>query len=185
MSQDDQQIRRATVADAARIAQMHVESWRETYSGIVPEEILAALSVPRRTLAWESILRDPASNEDSAVYLKEVGCTVAGFGACSEQRDSDLKVRGFDGEIGAIYVLRCFQKQGIGRSLMKELAIDLSERGSRGIALWVLSENARARRFYEKCGGKLIGERKDIRGQVILTEVAYGWRDIEVLQERI
>jgi ribosomal protein S18 acetylase RimI-like enzyme len=77
---------------------------------------------------------------------------VAGFGACSEQRDSDLKERGFDGEIGAIYVLRCFQEQWIGRSLMKELTIDLSGRGSRGIALWVLNENARARRFHEKCG---------------------------------
>jgi len=170
MSQDDRHIRRATVADAPRIAQMHVESWLETYTGIVPQEILAALSVPRRTLAWESILRDPVGNDDSVVYLKEIGCVVAAFGACSEQRDSDLKARGFDGEIGAIYVLRCFQKQGIGCSLMKELAIDLSGRGSRGIALWVLKENARARRFYEKCGGELIGERKDVRGAVILTK---------------
>ena len=185
MSQDDRQIRRARVADAPRIAQMHVESWLETYTGIVPEEILAALSVPRRTLAWESILRDPAGHDDSVVYLKEMGCVVAGFGACSGQRDTDLKVRGFDGEIGAIYVLRCFQKQGIGRTLMKELAADLIGRGSRGIALWVLNENTRARRFYEKCGGELIGERKDVRGSVILTEVAYGWRDIKVLQERI
>ena len=69
MSQDDRQIRRATVADAPRIAQMHVESWLETYTGIVPQEILAALSVPRRTLAWESILRDPAGHDDSVVYL--------------------------------------------------------------------------------------------------------------------
>jgi ribosomal protein S18 acetylase RimI-like enzyme len=164
---------------------MHVESWLETYTGIVPEEVLATLSVQRRTLAWESILRDPAGHADSVVYLKEMGCVVAGFGACGEQRDSDLKARGFDGEIGAIYVLRCFQKQGIGRALMKELAIDLSERGSRGIALWVLTKNSRARRFYEKCGGELIGERRDGRGPVILTEVAYGWRDIKALQERI
>ena len=161
---------------------MHVESWLETYTGIIPEEILAALSVPRRTMAWERILGDPAGHDDSVVYLKEVGCVVAGFAACGEQRDSDLKASGFDGEIGAIYVLRCFQKQGIGRTLMKQLAADLIGRGSRGIALWVLNENTRARRFYEKCGGELIGERKDVRGSVILTEVAYGWRDIQVLQ---
>jgi ribosomal protein S18 acetylase RimI-like enzyme len=185
MSQVDQEIRKATVADAPRIAQMHVESWLETYTGIVPDVILAALSVPRRALAWESILREPTMHDGRVVYLKEIGEAVAGFGACSEQRDVDLKGHGFDGEIGAIYVLQRFQRQRIGRALMKALASDLIGRGFRGVALWVLKENARARHFYEKCGGEVIGERKDGRGQVVLTEVAYGWRDIKVLQERI
>jgi ribosomal protein S18 acetylase RimI-like enzyme len=185
MFQDDQAIRKATVADAPRVAQMHVESWLETYTGIVPDVILAALSVPRRTLAWESILRDPAMHDSSVVYLKEIGEAVAGFGACSEQRDVDLKGQGFDGEIGAIYVLQRFQRQRIGRALMKVLASDLIGRGFRGVALWVLNENAHARHFYEKCGGEVIGERKDVWGQVVLTEVAYGWRDIKVLQEHI
>jgi ribosomal protein S18 acetylase RimI-like enzyme len=185
MSQDDKEIRKATVADAPRIAQMHVESWLETYTGIVPDVILAALSVPRRTLAWESILRDPTMHDGSVVYLKEMVEAVAGFGACSEQRDVNLKGHGFDGEIGAIYVLQRFQRQSIGLALMKALASDLVGRGFRGVALWVLKENAHARHFYEKCGGEVIGERKDVRGHVVLTEVAYGWRDIKVLQEHI
>jgi ribosomal protein S18 acetylase RimI-like enzyme len=185
MPQVDQEIRKATVADAPRIAQMHVESWLETYTGIVPDVILAALSVPRRALAWESILREPTMHDGSVVYLKEIGEAVAGFGACSEQRDVDLKGEGFDGEIGAIYVLRRFQRQRIGRALIEALASDLIDRGFRSVALWVLKENAHARYFYEKCGGEVIGERKDVRGQVVLTEVAYGWRDIKRLQVRI
>ncbi len=185
MSQDDQAIRKATVADAPRVAQMHVESWLETYTGVVPDVILAALSVPRRTLAWESILRDPAMQDGNVVYLKEVGDAVAGFGACSEQRDVDLRGQGFDGEIGAIYVLKRFQRRRFGRALIEALASDLIGRGFRGVALWVLKENAHARHFYEKCGGEVIGERKDVRDQVVLTEVAYGWRDIRVLQEHV
>jgi ribosomal protein S18 acetylase RimI-like enzyme len=183
MSEDDQEIRKATVADAPRIALMHVKSWVETYTGIIPDEILAALSVPRRTLAWENILREPAKHDGSVVYLKEVKQTIAGFGACSQQRDVDLKSQGFDGEIGAIYVLQLFQRQGTGWALMSALSCDLGSRGFRGCALWVLRENAAARHFYEKCGGEVVGERKDIRGQVVLTEVAYGWRDIKVLQQ--
>jgi ribosomal protein S18 acetylase RimI-like enzyme len=185
MSQLDQKIRKATLADAPRIAQMHVESWLETYTGIVPDVILAALSVPRRTLAWESILRDPAMHDGSVVYLEEMGEAVAGFGSCSEQRDLHLKGDGFEGEIGSIYVLQRFQKQGIGRALMKALASDLIGRGFRGVALWVLKKNAHARHFYEKCGGEVIGERKAVRGQVVLTEVAFGWREIKVLQVHI
>jgi ribosomal protein S18 acetylase RimI-like enzyme len=151
--------------------------------GITPEEILAGLSVPRRTSAWEDILRDPAKHDGSAVYLKEVGEAIAGFGACSQQRDVDLKARGFDGEIGAIYVLQLFQRQGTGRALISALSCDLGDRGFRGCALWVLQENTPARHFYEKYGGEVVGERKDVRGQVVLTEVAYGWRDIKVLQQ--
>jgi hypothetical protein len=41
-------IRVAGVADAA-IAAMHVEAWRETFVGIVPVQVLAGLSVDRRT----------------------------------------------------------------------------------------------------------------------------------------
>jgi ribosomal protein S18 acetylase RimI-like enzyme len=182
MSQNDQEIRRAMITDAPRIARVHVKSWLETYTGIVPDEILAALSVSRRTLAWERILRDPINHDNSVVYLKVVGDVIAGFGACGEQRDVNLKGQGFDGEIGAIYVLQQFQRLGTGRALMRALADELVGRGSHGIALWVLRENTPARHFYEKCGGEIVGERKDVRGQAVLTEVAYGWRDINVLQ---
>ena len=123
-------------------------------------------------------------HDGSVVYLKEMG--RGSRGALERAvRDVDLKGHGFDGEIGAIYVLQRFQKQRIGRALMKALASDLIGRGFCGVALWVLKENAHARHFYEKCGDEVIGERKDVSGQVVLTEVAYGWRDIKVLQAHI
>ena len=43
-------IRVAEVADAAAIAAVHVEAWRETYVGIVPVQVLAGLSVDRHGL---------------------------------------------------------------------------------------------------------------------------------------
>jgi len=164
---------------------MHVASWHETYAGIVPDEMLAALSVSRRNLLWKNMLRDPNKYENSVVYVKEVGYAIVAFGACSEQRDNDLKNQGYDGEIGSVYVLREFQKQGIGRDLMSALSSDLVGRGLRGVALWVLRENTPARRFYEHCAGELIGEKQDVRGETILVEVAYGWSDIGKLQERV
>jgi ribosomal protein S18 acetylase RimI-like enzyme len=185
MTQDGREIRKAILADAPTIARMHFASWLETYRGIVPEEILAALSVPRRTVAWEEILRDPIKNDKSAVYVKEVDDALAGFGACNEQRDMDLKGQGFDGEIGSVYVSRQFQRRGIGRALMGAMASDLIGRGFHGVALWVLRENAYARRFYEQCAGQVVGEKKDVRGKAVLVEVAYGWHDIEVLRRHV
>lgn len=163
---------------------MHVASWIETYRGLVPDEMLATLSVARRTTAWERILRDPLKADKTVVYVKEVGRAFAGFGACGEQRDGNLKARGFDAEIGSLYVLREFQRRGIGRALMNVLANDLGDRGFHGVALWVLRDNAPARRFYEQCSGELVGEKSDVRGGTVLVEMAYGWHEIHTLIQR-
>ncbi len=114
---------------------------------------------------------------------RRLGKRLRALGHAANSGDGDLKAQGFDGEIGAIYVLQLFQRQGIGRALVSALSCDLGNRGFRGCALWVLQENVPARHFYEKYGGEVVGERKDVRGQVVLTEVAYGWRDIKVLQQ--
>ena len=144
--------------------------------------MLAILSVERRTDAWEKILREPAANDKTVVFVDEIGGQVVAFGACGEQRDAQLKRLGFDGEIGSIYVLQAFQRQGIGVALMSALAGSLLDRGYHGLALWVLRENAMARRFYERCGGMTVAEKSDDRGVAVLVEVAYGWRDAEMLE---
>jgi hypothetical protein len=61
------------------------------------------------------------------------------------------------------------------------MASDLIGRGFSAAALWVLRENLRARRFYEHLGGKVIGEREDVRDATILIELAYGWPDLKQL----
>jgi hypothetical protein len=65
--------------------------------------------------------------------------------------------------------------------LLRAMSSDLTTRGFKATALWVLRENMRARRFYEHRGGKVIAEKEDVRGGTVLTELAYGWRDLEEL----
>jgi len=47
--------------------------------------------------------------------------------------------------------------------------------------LWVLRDNAVARRFYERLGSELVGERADEQSGVTLVELAYGWSDLSRL----
>jgi len=81
-------IRVAGVADAAAIAAVHVEAWRETYVGIVPVQVLAGLSVDRRTQIWRRILTNPTAFSSSAVFVAEREEKVVGFGCCGMQRAS-------------------------------------------------------------------------------------------------
>ena len=158
---------------------MHVESWRESYPGLVPQAMLASLSVDARTAAWSRILAQ--ASQATAVFVAELGGRIVGFGSCSPQRAEALRVQGYDGEISAIYVLKAFQRRALGTRLLFAMACALQAAGMRAASLWVLRDNAPARRFYERCGARLIGEREDVRPEGILFEVAYGWPDIAAL----
>ncbi|HEY6621788.1 MAG TPA: GNAT family N-acetyltransferase [Steroidobacteraceae bacterium] len=154
MTDDDvAPIRAAIPGDAHRLAKMHVTSWHESYTGILPDKILASLSTEARAASWARILQEPPSVRSTAVYLAEHDGAICGFGSCGAQRAENLEDLGYDGEISAIYVLREFQKQGIGTRLFRHMSLDLIRRGFNGAALWVLRDNLGARRFYERYSG--------------------------------
>jgi ribosomal protein S18 acetylase RimI-like enzyme len=161
---------------------LHVASWRETYAGILPDDMLAGMSVDARAAMWSGILGDPEAHAGTAVYVAEDQQGLVGFGSCGRQRDEALAKAGFSGEIGAIYVLRSHQHLGIGRSLMRLLAQALLDADFRAATLWVLRENLVARSFYDRLGGTVVGEKKEeVTPDLALVEVAYGWRDLSVL----
>jgi hypothetical protein len=168
--------------DAQALGAMHVASWRETYLGILPDKMLASLSVESRATAWAKIMREPATERATVVYLAEHQGTIIGFGSCCAQRTESLKAKGYDGEVSAIYVLREFQKRKIGTRLFRAMSSDLLHRGLNAAALWVLRDNLKARRFYEHYGGKVIAEREDNRDGTVLVELAYGWSDLKELK---
>ena len=174
-------LRRATIDDADQLGAVHVASWREAYAGILPDDMLAGLSVDARSAMWTKILGDPSAFAETAVYVIEDKDSIIGFGACSRQRDARLNELGFDAEISAIYVLQSHQRRGVGRALMREMATDIRTRGHGAAALWVLRENAAAREFYRRLGGDVVAEKEDRREKVNLVEVAYGWRELSPL----
>lgn len=175
------QLRVATLDDTHALASMHVASWRETYTGLLPDKMLSSLSVEARAAAWDKIMQEPATEHSAVVYLAVHEETIIGFGSCGAQRTDNLKDKGYDGEISAIYVLREFQKRKIGTRLFRAMSSDLRRRRYVAAALWVLRDNLRARRFYEHFGGKVIGEREDARDAAVLVELAYGWPELKEL----
>ena len=176
--------RRADVTDSDMIAAVHVASWRETYRDIIPGELLDGLSVEARAAMWRSVLSGAVDWDGTSVFLAESGTDIVGFGACGAQRDENLKERGFDAEIGAIYVLAAHQRTGVGKGLMQLMARSLLASGRQAASLWVIRENAHARAFYEELGGALLGERVEDLSGTTLIEVGYGWRDLIALKDR-
>ena len=140
-------IRRATVDDAVAIAGVHVRSWRWAYRGIIPDDVLASMSLPEREAKW----REHFERADGAeTFVAEDGARVLGFCTIGAARDEGLD--GSVGELQAIYLDEDAAGRGVGRALHEVAIARLRERGYSRAVLWVLEHNPRARRFYEAAG---------------------------------
>jgi len=170
-------LRSATLSDAHAIAEVQVAVWQSAYRDILPAALIERMSVADRENGWEKILTAYAESGRGAVFVAEQVGAVVGFLSCGDQRDEEL-LTFFPGEFSAIYVADSVQRQGIGRALMGEGARALTAMGHGAAALWVLSENAGARGFYQAIGGVVSAERIDGQNGEGLDEIAYGWADL-------
>ncbi|SEP51434.1 GNAT family N-acetyltransferase [Amycolatopsis saalfeldensis] len=164
-------IRLATVADAAEIAAVHIGSWQAAYDGLLSAEFLAGLSLPARERAWTEALS--AADSRHTVLVTSVDGAVTGFAAVGPSRDEDATPE--TGELSAIYLVADHWGRGAGRALHERAVAALAATFSTA-TLWVLSTNARARRFYERAGWSPEDRTKVetiANGTVTLDEVRY------------
>ncbi|WJQ01145.1 GNAT family N-acetyltransferase [Geobacillus stearothermophilus] len=171
-------IRKATWVDALAIASVHVESWKTTYSGIVPDAYLETLAVGEKQTLWEKVL----SQADHSVFVAEEHGRVVGFVSGGRNRASDGPAARYDGELYAVYLLKEAQGKGWGRRLVQALARDLAQKGIHSLVVWVLAANP-SRGFYERLGGEKLAEERVEIGGTVLSEWCYGWRDVQLMEQ--
>ena len=168
-------VRAAEPADAAAIARVHQESWRTTYSGILPAAVIAAEAGRKSEEIWRRRLQSPVPGY--ATWIAESAGHVVGFASCGAARH---RLESLEAEVYALYVLQEHQRRGIGAALLGECARHFVRQGLFGFYLWALKAN-RARLFYEALGGAAIAEKSERLGQHSFLEVAYAWHDLSGL----
>ena len=164
--------------DISAIAKVHVDTWRTTYRGIVPDEYLANLSYEHRTNGWYQILNQAPEDGNFTYVAEEEFGEIVGFVNGGIERTSDPV---YKGELNAIYILQSHQGKGIGRYLTQAVAERLNRLGINSMLVWVLVDNP-ACQFYAALGGKPVYEKELEIGGYSLIEVAYGWTDIANLR---
>ena len=127
--------------DRFAISHIYEESWKFAYRDIIPQSYLE--SIPEG--CWCSNLDKEGRH---TLVMIEDGMFVGTASYCKSRFPE------YDnfGEIVSIYFLPQYMGKGYGKYLLETVICELENLGFNDIFLWVLEDNLRARRFYEKMG---------------------------------
>ncbi len=132
--------------DRMELSRIYEQSWKYAYKGLIPDDYLE--SIPEGK--W-------ASTPDRAGMYTLVTEENGLVGTSSFCR-SRWKNHPDDGEIVSIYFLPEYIGRGYGSELFTAAEKELHDLGFEHILLWVLEDNTRARKFYERHGYAATGE---------------------------
>lgn len=169
----DIKIRQARPGDVSEIANVHVNSWRETYRGLLPEDYLTKLNFRKKIDAWQKVITD---TKRFIVYVAEDRVGVIGFATFEAARDDSWREYG---EVTSIYLLKRFKGRGVGKALLQVGMKELVKRNFSQAYCWVLEGNPSIH-FYEASGATYSGQSKDdeIAGLKV-KELAYVWNTLD------
>ncbi|MDJ1132705.1 GNAT family N-acetyltransferase [Streptomyces iconiensis] len=147
-------VREMTEDDIDAVSEVRVRGWQ--YAGLVPQHHLDAMTPEKDAAERRGFFSTSRAFLDNLVAEEEDG-SITGWAAVGPQREEEGPPKGpglpgEDGELYALYVRPDRIGTGTGRALMEAALVVAERRGHPRLTLWVLGDNHRARRFYEKAG---------------------------------
>ncbi len=147
-------VREMTRADCERVALIRVRGWRTAYRGLVPQVYLDGMD-PAGDAERRRVLFDGAPAGVENLVAEDERGEVVGWACHGPYRDGQRATG--EAELYAIYVDPERLGAGVGQALIRESARRCAAAGHRRMLLWVLRDNTRARRFYERAGFRFDG----------------------------
>lgn len=169
-------IRIARQNDFTTIAALHAASWRNAYRGVLSDEYLDGAIASERMALWNCRFKNPKANQHIVVAEQEAN--IVGF-ACAYGNEDEQWGTMLDN----LHVLPAQKGHGIGRTLISHVASWCSVTYQRkGLFLWAFEQNVLARSFYERLGGKVVGNTIWIAPDgTAVTELRYSWKNADML----
>lgn len=163
-------VREATMADLRPLAELHVRTFNETHVG----PLGAGPSYATREWQW----REKLSATDATHFvlvLETPGKELVGFIWCHPMTD-DAR---WAARLNKIYLLRAFQRRGLGKRLVAAAVERLLANGLTSLALFTEADNVPACSFFDQLGGeRQLNERGRFEGM-------FGWPDLRTLRESL
>ena len=164
-------VRRAIAADAPALSLVAGATLLETFHAVIPAaDLVSHVANKSSATSFERWTDDPAA----AVFYAGADGTDAPLGyAVLCAPDFPIETNTADAELRRIYTLAAAHGSGLGPALMQAATEEARGRGCRRMLLGVHPGNARARRFYERSGFCVIGERAFTVGTARFVDPIY------------
>ncbi|KAJ2964845.1 hypothetical protein NQZ79_g266 [Umbelopsis isabellina] len=142
------QLRVAKDKDYEMLVQMHVESWRVAYRGLVPDQYLDEDVVEERQKHWKEKLPFNGPDRSTVIAYDDTTGQTAGFilSEYDQTKEKDMIY------IDHLHVLPGWQGSGIGKKLLQNVYDWTRSKALNKVYLYVLEQNAKAIDFYESRG---------------------------------
>lgn len=163
------EIRYNRIEDQEQMAHIKVDSWNETYKGIIDDEYLASLDYQIQTDRY-------IESFDEYKYNVLVACEkktnkIIGY-SCFSTNENEF-VDNTDCELVSLYLAPGYTGKGIGKSLFRETIKILKGYNKRNMLVWCIKENKNAIKFYQKLGGNKIAEKFAKIGSRVYPEYGF------------
>lgn len=153
-------VRAATVADADAMGRIHAAAWKTAYVDVMPRPFLDGLDPTVSADRWRAVLSGEVAPPEGIrveVLVAEIDGEVVAMTSFGDGRDT-----GPDDPTGELWMLNAHPDAfgtGAAAALDDEVARRLATDHERAF-LWVVDDNPRARRFYERQGWRPDGVHK-------------------------
>ena len=158
----------STAADDTVLADIHRQSWRYAYAGIIPGLTLERM-IARRGPRWWGRMH----KRGFRALLIDCGGRPAGYATLGRSRGPGPRRLG---EIYELYVRPECQGCGLGRRLFADARQQLRSHELDRLVVWALADNTIACRFYAAMGGIECARSQDRFCGVPLDKIGFAWR---------
>jgi ribosomal protein S18 acetylase RimI-like enzyme len=171
-------IRKAKNSDLNGIIRVNVETWKTAYKGVVPDNYIQGFIIRSQDERWQKQLDHMI--EDYIFFVAETDKSeIVGFAIGGLERSNHPN---YEGELMGIYILKEYQRQGIGKALTRKIVEELIKMKVTNMLVWVL-ENNPYRAFYDNLKGKVIDKKE--HETLKLPVIAYGYDDLTELMKSL
>jgi GNAT superfamily N-acetyltransferase len=171
----DASVRTARTDDVPAIASVQAATWRASYAGVLPADVLDDLDSPDIREQWAHAVR-AAPTPRHRVLVALAGADVVGFAACGPSDDADL-VAMVDAEISELSVLPGRTREGHGSRLVNAAVDHLRGDGFLHARVWLAAgePGAQLHAFLAGAGWAEDGARRELDlygdGRLVVPQV--------------
>ena len=163
-------VRDARASDLARVAEIKVRNWRDTYAPLVPGEVLSPFLDDAAQV--KHLAEDVARPSTILLVAEDEARRIVGFALTYVDEEPDPWLE-------SLHVLREQRSNGAGTALVRATAARLRTRGHAALRLGVVAGNEGAMRFYERLGATHTGREPAAWAPGVMHEI-YRWSDLSI-----